>query len=222
VLNSSKTVPEMKALAEEMGLQTPIIAENGGLIAVPSASGDYSIKLTGLSREFILEQAHNLRVQKNYKFAGFADWTAKQVAEKTGLSEAMAGHSQTRYATEPILWDDTEARLNEFQKAVAQSEIRILRGGRFLHLMGPADKADGAASALKFYQEAEPDVSWTVVALGDSANDCAMLEAADIAVVIPHAEGTRIDPQAQRVVRAPYPSTKGWNASILTILDEYC
>jgi mannosyl-3-phosphoglycerate phosphatase len=226
VLNSSKTVPEMKSLASEMGLQTPIIAENGGLIAVPSASGvasgDYAIRLTGLSREFILEQAHRLRVQENYEFTGFADWTAKQVAEKTGLSEAMAGHSQTRYATEPILWDDTEARLNEFQKALAQSEIRILRGGRFLHLMGPADKADGAASALKFYQEAEPDVSWTVVALGDSANDCAMLEAADIAVVIPHAGGTRIDPQAPRVVRAPYPSTKGWNASILSILDEYC
>ena len=55
--------------------------------------------------------------------------------------------------------------------------------------MGAPDKADGIASALDYYQEREPDTDWLVIALGDSANDTAMLEAADIAVVIPHADG---------------------------------
>jgi mannosyl-3-phosphoglycerate phosphatase len=222
VLNSSKTVKEMKALVDELDLKSPIVAENGGLLAVPNAEGDYTIKLTGLSRDFILEQAHALRTQHGYDFKGFADWTASQVAERTGLSEVMAQRAQARYATEPILWNDSPERLEAFQAALAEQGIRILRGGRFLHLMGEADKADGSAAALKFYQEAAPDVHWVLVALGDSANDCAMLEAADIAVVIPYEDGPRIQPKAPRVLHAPLPASAGWNAALLTLLDEYC
>lgn len=222
VLNSSKTVKEMKALVDELDLHSPIVAENGGLVAVPNADGDYQIKLTGLSRDFILEIAHALRAKHGYDFQGFSDWTPQQVVERTGLSVRMAEHAQARYATEPILWQDTEARLADFQSALTAAGIRILRGGRFLHLMGEADKADGAAAALQFFREAEPDVKWVVVALGDSANDCAMLEAADIAVVIPHADGPHIEPKAPRVIQAPATASTGWNAALLTILDEYC
>ncbi|MEC8209166.1 MAG: mannosyl-3-phosphoglycerate phosphatase, partial [Verrucomicrobiota bacterium] len=59
-------------------------------------------------------------------------------------------------------------------------------------------------------------------ALGDSANDTAMLEAADIAVVIPHADGAHISPKAPRVIHASFPASKGWNAAILLLLDECC
>jgi mannosyl-3-phosphoglycerate phosphatase len=61
-----------------------------------------------------------------------------------------------------------------------------------------------------------------VVVLGDSANDQKMLEAADIAVVIPHSDGPHISPEAPRVIVAPEPASKGWNAAILTILYEFC
>jgi mannosyl-3-phosphoglycerate phosphatase len=49
-----------------------------------------------------------------------------------------------------------------------------------------------------------------------------MLEAADIAVVIPHSDGAHIYPKAPRLVHAPFPATKGWNAAILSLLEEYC
>ena len=65
----------------------------------------------------------------------------------------------------------------------------MLRGGRFWLLMGATDKADGVAFALEYYQKREPDTDWLIIALGDSANDTAMLKSADIAVVIPHADG---------------------------------
>lgn len=234
VLNSSKTVAEMKALAGEMELTSPIVAENGGLLAVPVAaglhgsidcinrSGDYYIEINGLSRDIILSISHGLREQEGYDFAGFADWTVEEVAERTGLSLHAASRSKSRFATEPITWNDTSSNLADFTEALAEENVRILRGGRFLHLMGPADKADGSAAALKLYQQREPDVNWVVVALGDSANDQAMLEAAEIAVVIPHADGSHITPKAPRVVHAPFTASKGWNAAIMTILDEYC
>lgn len=221
VWNSSKTVEEMLYLAEELDMRPPLVAENGALIALPDPSGEYRIELTGLSRAFILEAAHALRRSGSYRFSGFADWTSGQVARGTGLSQAAARRSQLRHATEPILWEDTEARLFEFQNALAASDIRILRGGRFLHLMGQADKADGMVAVLRRYREAHPGTNWTVIAFGDSENDRAMLEAADIAVVIPHADGVRIAPQAPRVVVAPEPSSRGWNAALLKLLSEH-
>lgn len=223
VLNSSKTLAEMEDLAKELDLDSPIVAENGGLLAVrKDRAGDYSVQINGIARKEILAAAHGLRRQLGYKFTGFADWTDQELAERTGLNIPQAQRSRSRLATEPIVWNDTESHRVTFEQALAEQGIRMLRGGRFWHLMGDADKADGSAAALKFYQDKEPDVEWTVVALGDSANDTDMLAAADIAVVIPYVDGPHISPDAPRVIIAPFPVTKGWNAAILSILDEYC
>jgi mannosyl-3-phosphoglycerate phosphatase len=222
VLNSSKTFAEMEDLAIELGLQSPLVAENGGLLAIPDdRTGDYSVQIKGLSRKEILEVAHGLRSQMGYKFEGFADWSDQELAERSGLSIIQSQRSLARLATEPFSWEDSESLRLEFADQLSIQGIRMLRGGRFWHLMGASDKADGSASVLKYYQELEPDTEWQVIALGDSANDTAMLEAADIAVVIPHSDGAHISPKAPRVVHAPFPATKGWNAAILSLLDEY-
>ena len=222
VLNSSKTVAEMKDLAMELGLQSPLVAENGGLLAIPNEhTGDYSLQIRGLPRKEILEVAHGLRSQMGYKFQGFADWSDQELAERSGLSIIQSQRSLARLATEPFLWEESESQRLEFADQLSIQGIRMLRGGRFWHLMGASDKADGSASVLEYYQELEPDTEWQVIALGDSANDTAMLEAADIAVVIPHSDGAHISPKAPRVVHAPFPATKGWNAAILSLLDEY-
>ena len=222
VLNSSKTVAEMKDLAMELGLQSPLVAENGGLLAIPNEhTGDYSLQIRGLPRKEILEVAHGLRSQMGYKFQGFADWSDQELAERSGLSIIQSQRSLARLATEPFLWEESESLRLEFADQLSIQGIRMLRGGRFWHLMGASDKADGSASVLEYYQQLEPDTEWQVIALGDSANDTAMLEAADIAVVIPHSDGTHISPKAPRVVHAPFPATKGWNAAILSLLDEY-
>jgi mannosyl-3-phosphoglycerate phosphatase len=232
VLNSSKTFAEMRILAEELDLRSPLVAENGGVLAVPIGEGvmepdqsqlqsdGYRILVNGLSREAIVTCAHELRAKENYRFAGFADWSCEEIAERTGLSEPMAQCARSRFATEPIVWEDTERRRAAFESALSEHQIRILSGGRFLHLMGPDDKADGMAAALAHLRVRRPDLDRVVIAVGDSANDLGMLEAADIAVVIPHPDGPRIQPDAPRVVYAEFPSSKGWNAALLTILSE--
>ena len=223
VLNSSKTVAEMEALAKQLELDSPIVAENGGLLAIRGERpGDYKIQNTGISRTEILKAAHALRSQVGYRFEGFADWSDLEVAERTGLSIQAAQRAHARSATEPLVWNDTEPNRSTFMEELSGQGIRMLRGGRFWHLMGTVDKADGLRSALEFYREKEPDTDWTVVALGDSANDLKMLEAADVAVVLPHADGPHIFPEAPRVMIAPEPVSKGWNAAILTILNEFC
>lgn len=168
----------------------------------------------------ILDRARGLRAREGFRFSGFADWSVAELSELTGLSPGQAEASGARLATEPILWEDTEAKRLRFAQSMAAAGVRMLRGGRFWHLMGSADKAGGVAAVRRYYEGREPDVKWQVLALGDSANDTAMLEAADIAVVVPHAGGPRIHPQAARALVAPEPAAAGWNAAVLSLLRE--
>jgi len=176
VLNSSKTLSEMKSLAQELELTTPLIAENGGIVAVPNVSevakycdqakwqeeGDYQTMITGLSREYVLHHAHSVREERGYSFTGFSDMSDQELSDLTGL-------------TEPEV-------------------------------------------TSQLYRHCYPNIEWTSVALGDSANDLAMLEAADIAITIPHADGIKVQVSGTHNIQAKYPASKGWNDSILSLL----
>jgi mannosyl-3-phosphoglycerate phosphatase len=236
VFNSSKTLIECAALAKELELSTPLIAENGGIIAVPHhselsplckpsdelpwESQEKSTTLvTGLSREYILSEAHQAREENGYSFEGFSDWTHEELAAKTGLTQDAAILAKRRHVSEPILWEDTEERWEDFQSQMQAKGIRTLRGGKFIHLMGPSDKADGLRVTKQLYQQKYPETEWITVALGDSANDQSMLESADIAIVIPHPNGAQIQVNNTHVIHAKYPASKGWNDSILKLLS---
>ncbi|MBK1854140.1 HAD-IIB family hydrolase [Verrucomicrobiaceae bacterium 5K15] len=235
IFNSSKTLAEIESLADELALTTPLIAENGGIVAVPESSPlaafcddsgwhsdqGYRTLITGLSRDFIIEHAHAARDEHGYQFTGFSDMSDQELSELTGLSIEAAKMARQRHVSEPILWKDNEENWERFQKTLHSQGIRTLRGGRFIHLMGPADKADGLQAARDLYQKCNPHSFLTTVALGDSANDQSMLEAADIGIIIPHADGVKVHPAGTHILQAPYPASKGWNHSILKLLSTF-
>ncbi|MDF7826950.1 hypothetical protein P4B35_23175 [Pontiellaceae bacterium B12227] len=226
VLNSSKTVREMQCLASELsaipGMEAPVlVAENGGTLAVPKKAGGYWIKCLGRSRREILPATHLLRKMQGYNFTGFSDMQPEDVMELTGLSYEAAVMAMDRESTEPILWNDTAERWTEFSAALKKEGIKAIRGGRFIHLMGATDKADGMAAALTYFQSLETSRHWTVVALGDSPNDLGMLNAADIAVAIPNpAHEEQLKPSAIRCLIPEQPGPAGWNEAVLTILQD--
>lgn len=234
VLNSSKTLAELADLSCELDLRAPVIAENGGQIAFPAAyfselesdegfqrNGDFYAAVFGLSRHDIIQHAHLLREQYGYDFEGFADWSTEKICAHTGLDESSAARAADRYVTEPILWHDTEERRSEFLQQMETIGARALLGGRFIHLMGRVDKADGLRRVKSFYEKREPKFIWQTVALGDSPNDQEMLNAADTAVIIPHVTGARLtETMAPQTVRASQPASRGWNESILQLLKQ--
>lgn len=238
VFNSSKTLIECAALAAELNLNTPQIAENGGIISVPHDSELSSLceptseehwesqnnsktLITGLSVEYILAEAHNAREENAYAFEGFSDWSYEELASKTGLTHDAANLAKQRHVSEPIIWSDTAERWENFQSLMQAKGIRTLRGGKFIHLMGPSDKADGLRVTKQLYEKKYPDTEWITVALGDSANDKSMLDSADIAVLIPHADGPKIQVDGNHVIHAKYPASKGWNDAVLTLLSTF-
>lgn len=226
ILNSSKTLAELEKISTELDTKAPIIAENGSAIGFPEGSSvrnigdspDKHISIQGLHRDFILVQAHKLREKEGYLFRGFADWTAKNVTDITKLTAHDASLAIQRVATEPILWKDSEERFESFRTELAEHGINIIRGGKFIHLTGKADKADAAAHVISLYKEQYPDKEWQTVALGDSENDLKMLELADIACVIPHDGAIRIHPNNKHTIYATQNASAGWNECIQQIL----
>jgi mannosyl-3-phosphoglycerate phosphatase len=62
--------------------------------------------------------------------------------------------------------------------------------------------------------------AFTSLALGDSPNDCSMLQAADIAALIRHKDGSVMDCKTQgHSIKTMEPGPAGWNAAVLQVLQ---
>ena len=182
VLNSSKTREEIVHLQQQMAIQGPFICENGAAIYVPDSEGQPRLfKELALPRDQLLQELHQLRRDFGYRFSGFADIPVQQIAELTGLSLDQAKRAALRDYSEPLVWHEGAERLPLFLNQLEQRGLKAQQGGRFLAVASPCNKAAAMLLLQDWYSPGKP---LQIVALGDSPNDCEMLEAADIAVVI--------------------------------------
>ena len=96
VLASSKTAAEMAPIAEAIGIDDPMIVENGaGVVNLPGNSPDEDGVYARL-REVLDSMPSQLRA----KYQGFGDWSDTEVAEKTGLPLASARLARPRRFSE--------------------------------------------------------------------------------------------------------------------------
>ncbi len=228
VLNSSKTVPEIRVLRAELGNNDPFIVENGAAVIIPAHTFGNTVEEVvnfGATRDRVLEVLGAQR-KAGALFRGFDDMTAEELAGETGLDPAAAERAKQRLGTEPLIWQGTEEALAEFEAALADEGLRLVPGGRFLHAMGIFDKADGARFLLnkyrEQYRERYGEHPLVAIALGDSPNDQRMLESADIPVVIRGVKSEEVKlPSAKHAMRSLKPGPEGWNECVLNLLFEY-
>lgn len=208
IANTSKTRAEWIHLAAEMGNHDAYVVENGSAIHWP----DGRCEIFGERREKILEVLAGLK--ERYRFEGYSDWSVEQISEKTGLDLDSAARSATREYSEPLVWLGNEEEKSAFLKEIETAGLATLQGGRFLHVLGHTDKG----RAVEFMRRPE---FFPIIALGDSGNDIAMLQAADIAVVIASAVGGRLEFGSQnQIIRSALPGPEGWAEELSSILDE--
>lgn len=223
IFNSSKTAAEIATLRGELESSAPFITENGGALVLPAGClpGQEVDETCLFGRPYaeLCEVLADLRRQKGYRFAGFADLGPGGVAEATGLDLASATQACARQCSEPLLWQERGERLIELHRDLAAHRLQLVRGGRFHHVMGETDKGTALGCLAARYRRAFPQTEFVTVALGDGENDLPMLKAADVAVIIPPHEGPPLDlPGHPRVFRPPGAGPYGWRDAMSEIL----
>ena len=103
----------------------------------------------------------------------------------TKLKLREAENSKIRLFTNPIFWKDTNEKLLNFKSDVMKINkgLKILKGGRFLHISDNYNKAKAVKNFIKTIKSISND-RFLTVSLGDSENDICMLESTDYSCIV--------------------------------------
>lgn len=221
---TSKTFSELDWLKRDLPIPFSIgVTENGSVIHGPEgyfqADSVRSQAVTmGVAYQDILDQINKLSPSIRKNMNGFSDMSVAEVGRATGLSFDDAERAKDRQATEPFLWTGSAEELAALETNVGRADIQLQRGGRFYHLTGRATKEQAMDYIIKVTAERKADSKIVAIALGDGPNDLAMIEAADVGVIMPNPEGVTITSTKSHVRTAPFPGPEGWVIAVREIL----
>lgn len=227
---TSKTVAEAQQLRPSLNNHHPFIVENGCALVIPNGyfnepleepldDGSSVLRFSPPYHE-LLQTIRQWRNKHGFQLQGFGDWDANSVAKHTGLPVESAALAKQRIGSEPFLWQDTDDAFETFSQLISSEGLRCVKGGRFFHLLGQADKAKAVAKLLELYKTHQRFTPHTV-ALGDSPNDLQMLLTADTAVIVKKHDGSHMEYLGDnRVLFTEGTGPVGWNEAIQQLLKE--
>ena len=237
VICSSKTAREIEYYRDKLHNRDPFSCENGGAVLVPrgyfgSPAGagagtgackgkkaGYDIIRLGTPYARLREALVALR-EKGHVITGFGDMSADEVAALTGLPPGQAAMAKEREFDEPFIFEGGEAELAEISGAAREMGLAVSQGPLLSHLRGGNDKGKAVAVIADLFKRAFC-AGVTFAALGDSAGDLPMLEAADVPVIVQRPDGTydrRL--QGRGFVEAGGIGPAGWNEAVLRLLEK--
>jgi mannosyl-3-phosphoglycerate phosphatase family protein len=194
LLASSKTFAEMVAFQTLAELPPqPFLFENGCGIGWPSASwpaavgepqqllGAYGAIVRGGDPVRLRTLLHQLRASGGLRFSLLEELDFSAIQQLIGLEEPLARLALQRLASVPLVWQDDETAQERLRRHLAEDGLRAVSGGRLLHVAPPCNKAEALAQVLSWLGEAPHTTN--LLACGDSENDRALLECADVALV---------------------------------------
>lgn len=236
IITTSKTHSEVIDLKQELNNPFPYIVENGAGIFWPEARlqssfipagvkiqtlecGAQYVSLSKIQLPEILTISQRYKKQLDLKFVGFSEMCVEQVVEYTGLTMDKASKAKQRQFSEPLLWQDTEAQFLEFQKVLAPYDLQLIKGGRFVHLMGLSNKGM-ALTILKKYFQKQFQQPLLTMALGDGENDISLLEASDYPVIVSSPINAPPKVKHSKVIITEQYGPEGWNQAVLDWLNR--
>ena len=145
----------------------------------------------------------------------FADMTLEELCALTNLDYNAASQAKSRYFSEPIIWHGNDSLLQSFAGYLVEHDLKIIRGGRFHHIIGETDKCTAMVQLSQMYEDSAQTLPRIIkIALGDSQNDQQMLNGADIAVVVKNKSGSGINISHANVIRTNNEGPAGWREGI--------
>jgi mannosyl-3-phosphoglycerate phosphatase len=232
ILNTSKTFAETLEIRRRLGIDDPFIVENGSCIYFPYEPFARKVRdrVEGRIREGYIEAVcgqkqgviSKVLVQIGTSpacYTRLSQCSVQRAVELTGLKPTEAENAIAREFSEPLLWHGDAAELETFRQQLASHGLSTLQGGRFLHVIGQCDKGLAVQKLLALYGG-----NLRTIILGDSPNDAAMLEQADIACIVrsPSSDSLAALLQANGVqadILTRNEAPKGWSEAVDRALD---
>jgi mannosyl-3-phosphoglycerate phosphatase len=224
VLNTSKTYAETITIREALGINDAFIVENGSCLYLPKSlfsrpanaaerDGYWSMVL-GATHQVIDAVLQEIGLPESAAVR-LSQCTVQQTIELTGLNEAQARQAIAREYSEPLIWQDDEPSLLDFQRQLQEHGMATLQGGRFLHVIGDCDKGRATQVLIGLYGA---DVK--TIVLGDSANDAAMLSVADISVIVNSPSNRQLQALITPDIQTQQSAPQGWREAIEKSLQQ--
>lgn len=231
VFCTSKTFAECKSLQGRMGVEGPLIVENGGGIHLPAVmvstpgrgarDGWRKIPL-GVPYEELRRHLQEVGAELGMTFVGLGDGGTALLRDHCGLGPVEAGEAMQREFDEPFLMrTDDSSEIERVVRVFARRGLQVSRGGRFFHLSGNTDKGRAVRMLSNLVREA----GWVfeTVGLGDSPNDIPMLAAVERPFLVMRPGGFH-DPGILKehldLQLVPAVGPLGWNQAILGLLAQ--
>jgi mannosyl-3-phosphoglycerate phosphatase family protein len=223
---TSKTRAELLELRQQLNNPHPFVVENGAAVFIPKSFfsdrpdgtddlQEYWVQSFAPPRSYWQELLKTLSAEFPGAFATFTTLGIEGIQKYTGLSRKAAELANEREFSEPVLWLGDEETREAFKQRLLEDGIWIVEGGRFMHLSTGCDKGKAVEWLKAFYQARDTERPIHTIALGDSHNDLAMLEASDQPIII--RSPTKHPPElrtSQTVIRSHQTGPEGWADTI--------
>jgi mannosyl-3-phosphoglycerate phosphatase len=217
---TSKTAEEVRRFRRAAGLRDPFIVENGGAVHGEDERGEWRMVL-GADAVRLRRELDRLAAGLGLRLRPLAACSVDEVTALTGLSGEAADLARRREWSVPFLLEEPRgaAVWSGLEAAAAARGLKVLHGNRLAHLI---DAGTDKGLALAALRRRCGGAATRVLALGDSPNDRALLEAADVAVVVPGPTGPHPEFRSAladgRYRLAPAPHAAGWAAAVADLL----
>jgi mannosyl-3-phosphoglycerate phosphatase len=158
--------------------------------------------------------------KSKYRFVGFSDINIDELMSLTGLSDQQAVSSKNRMFSEPLLWLEDDSNIDQFCREMKNHFMRVIRGGRFIHVIGMTDKGK-AQGWIKTAYETLYNERYKIMALGDAENDLDMILDSDFPVQIRSLQHEFPSiPEDKNVYRTSAVGPAGWHEAVTRQLQN--
>ena len=227
---SAKTRAEQEVYRRELGLFQPFVVENGSAIFIPRAyfpfPFDYhkavddllAIELA-IPRSRVRKLLAKIGEENDFRFRGFEDMSAAEVAGITGLNLESAKLAQQREYDEPVKLDASEEKdVSEFLAKLGEAGLNWAYGGRLCHVMGGGGKGKAVEILGGLYRRMWGEIR--TVGLGNGLNDLPMLSQVDIPILVQKRDHSWEDINLPRLRRVQGVGPEGWSRAIVEVFGS--
>ena len=140
-----------------------------------------------------------------------------KIMKMTGLSAEEAARASQREYDEPFVIVGTNSLVDQatLKEMAKQERCKVLKGGRFYHLIGSSNKGRAVRILKRLYRESRGIRK--SLGLGDSENDLSLLANVDVPILVQRVDGSydpKILEKLPQVIKAPAPGPEGWALSL--------